>query len=245
MLKLFSFDRLLEQATRRFQSLPESIQRELKESLENGKGILRQRDQMDAYLHFYGEIHRQKLLRAFKHLPESLHNRNISVIDWGCGQGLASMIFSDYMEKEQLSLNTITDLSLIDPSKICLNRAIGFLEWIVPKTWISTIVAQEQAIHPEDLCIQEDYVIHLLSNVVDMPEFSGDGILRVLNANKKSYHVIVMVSPFYPEEGRGKRMDIFAERLKGFKQVYSFQKHREDWKEDYSCQIRIYDNANY
>ena len=89
---------------------------------------------MDAYLHFYGEIHRQKLLRAIKHLPESLHNRNISVIDWGCGQGLASMIFSDYMEKEQLSLNTITDLSLIDPSKICLNRAIGFLEWIIPKT---------------------------------------------------------------------------------------------------------------
>ena len=33
--------------------------------------------------------------------------------------------------------------------------------------------------------------------------------------------------------------------LKLFKQVYSFQKHREDWKEDYSCQIRIYDNANY
>ncbi len=33
MLKLFSFDRLLEQATRRFQSLPESIQRELRESL--------------------------------------------------------------------------------------------------------------------------------------------------------------------------------------------------------------------
>ncbi|MDE6523761.1 MAG: hypothetical protein K2L17_13160 [Muribaculaceae bacterium] len=32
-----------------------------------------------------------------------------------------------------------------------------------------------------------------------------------------------MVSSFYPEEGRGKRMDIFAERLKGFKQVYSFR----------------------
>lgn len=117
MLNLFSFDRLLEQASSRFQSLPESIQRKLKESLENGKGILRQRDQMDAYLHYYGEIHRQKLLRAFMHLPRSLWNRNISIIDWGCGQGLASMIFSDYIEKEKLNPNMITDLSLIDPSK--------------------------------------------------------------------------------------------------------------------------------
>lgn len=244
MLKLFSFDRLLEQASWRFLSLPESVQRELKESLENGKRILRQRDQMDAYLHYYGEIHRQKLLRAFKHLPGSLRNRNISMIDWGCGQGLASMIFSDYIEKEKLNPNMITDLFLIDPSKTCLNRASGLLEWMIPRTWISTIVAQEQSIYPKDLCIQENHVIHILSNVVDMPEFSGDGVLRVLNANKKSYHVIVMVSPFYPKAGRGRRMEIFAERLKGFKQVYSFQKHREEWKEDYSCQIRIYDNAN-
>ena len=29
----------------------------------------------------------------------------------------------------------------------------------------------------------------------------------------------------------------------GFKKVYSFQKHIDEWKEDYSCQIRILDNS--
>lgn len=40
-----------------------------------------------------------------------------------------------------------------------------------------------------------------------------------------------MVSPFYPEEGRGKRMDEFCDSLEGFQKVYSFQKHIDEWKE--------------
>lgn len=92
------------------------------------------------------------------------------------------------------------------------------------------------------ICVQERKVLHLLSNVVDMPEFSGNGIRRYVECNNKLHHLIVAVSPFYPEEGRGKRMDEFAESLEEFRKVYSFQKHVEDWDKDYSCQIRILSN---
>ena len=76
-----------------------------------------------------------------------------------------------------------------------------------------------------------------------MPEFSGKGLKEILTSTPNYQHVIVMVSPFYPEEGRGKRMDEFFDSLEGFKKVYSFQKHIEEWKENYSCQIRIMDNC--
>ena len=38
-------------------------------------------------------------------------------------------------------------------------------------------------------------------------------------------------------------MDEYGERLPGFNTIYSFEKHIDDWDEDYSCQIRIFSNA--
>lgn len=94
----------------------------------------------------------------------------------------------------------------------------------------------------EDICLQENTVVHIMSNIVDMPEFSGEGLRKILGTTPHYGHIIVMVSPFYPEEGRGKRMDEFCDSLESFQKVYSFQKHIDEWKENYSCQIRILDN---
>lgn len=85
MLKLLNSNKILHQATIEFLALPESKQKRLKESLDNGKALLKSENQMWAYLHHYGEIHRQKLILAFKGLPENMFNRNISIIDWGWG----------------------------------------------------------------------------------------------------------------------------------------------------------------
>lgn len=136
----------------------------------------------------------------------------------------------------------ITDVALIEPSKLCLRRAIGYIEWTLPNALLTTINKKEENIGSADLCIQENTVLHILSNVVDMPEFSGVGIRRFLSSAKALRHILVMASPFYPEEGRGKRMDDFCDSLNGFHPIYSFQKHTDEWKEDFSCQIRILDN---
>lgn len=138
----------------------------------------------------------------------------------------------------------ITDVALIEPSKLCLRRAAGYLEWSLPNALLTTINKKEEGVEPEDLCVQENTIMHILSNVVDMPEFSGDGIRRYLNSARRLRHIIIMASPFYPEEGRGKRIDDFCDSLNGFRPIYSFQKHIDEWKEDFSCQIRILDNIN-
>ena len=111
-----------------------------------------------------------------------------------------------------------------------------------PKSMVDTVRKREEEVEVSDICVIEHKVLHLLSNVVDMQEFSGDGICRFIKTNHKLHHLIVAVSPLYPEDGRGKRMDEFVESLKGFRKVYSFLKHIDDWNEDYSCQIRILSN---
>lgn len=242
MLKLLNFDEILKQATNHYLALPKSKQKQLKESLDNGKALLESEDQMNAYIYNYGEMHRQKLFRAFSGLPQDIFGGNFSVIDWGCGVGLASIVLDEYLVREKGLFNVITDICLIEPSKICLHRASGIITWTLPFALVLSINKNEESVLPEDLCMQEYTILHILSNVIDMPNFSGEGIRNYLCSAKNYRHVIVIVSPFYPEEGRGKRMDEFCNLLDGFKIVYSFQKHIDEWKEDYSCQIRILDN---
>ena len=238
MLKLLTYDSLLAEASEYILSLPETKQKELKENLSHGKALLKSKDQMKAYLHHYGQMHREKLLRAYKHIPSDFLKSSFSVIDWGCGQGLASMVLSEYVPNEDI----VTDFILIEPSVLCLSQANANLTWSNPKSMVDVLRKREEEVEATDICVQERKVLHLLSNVVDMPEFSGNGIRRFVFANINLNHLIIGVSPFYPEEGRGKRMDEFAESLNGFKKVYSFQKHIDDWDKNYSCQIRVLSN---
>lgn len=244
MLKLLNSERIIADASSYYNSLSDSKQKELKESLCNGKALLRNSDQMKAYLYHYGDIHRQKLLKAYSNIPENIFRKNFSVLDWGCGQGLGSIILNEFIEKEKGIKNIITDITLIEPSRICLRQAIGYIEWCTPKAMLIPINKKEENISQEDICIQEKIVVHILSNIVDMPEFSGKGLLKILKTTSHYRHVIVLVSPFYPEDGSGKRMDEFCDSLEGFEKIYSFQKHTDEWKENYSCQIRIMSNCN-
>ena len=123
------------------------------------------------------------------------------MVDWGCGQGLGSIVLNEYIERDKYIGEMITDITLIEPSKKCLNRAEGYIGWTLPKAMVTTIRKKAENVIPEDLCIQESTVIHIMSNIVDMPEFSGDGVVRVLDSTRKYRNIIVMVSPFYPEDG--------------------------------------------
>lgn len=87
-----SFDDILESAKKHINSLSESKQASLKESLENGLADLSTKEELDMYISSYGDIHRQKLQMAFEKIPYKVwHEGEISVIDYGCGQCIAEM----------------------------------------------------------------------------------------------------------------------------------------------------------
>ena len=167
MLKLLNSEKILAEASSYCKSLSDTKQRELKESLCNGKALLRSVDQMKAYLYHYGDIHRQKLLKAYSKLPEYIFNRKISVIDWGCGQGLGSIILDEFIEKEKEVKNIITDITLIEPSINCLRQAIGYIQWTLPKAMLTAIGKREENIRKEDICLQERIVVHIAGCVTN------------------------------------------------------------------------------
>lgn len=88
-----SFTNEREAASTRINKKGESKTKKLKEALEHGLADLTSKDEMDMYLSTYGAIHQEKLLLAFNHLPRKvLAEDKISLIGYGCGQGIASMV---------------------------------------------------------------------------------------------------------------------------------------------------------
>ena len=82
-----------------------------------GVKILESEEELFGYFKSFGNMHKAKLLSALEVLPSTFDSK-VSIIDWGCGQGFASMIFLEKYGNE--SVNHIT---LIEPSKIALERA--------------------------------------------------------------------------------------------------------------------------
>lgn len=187
-------------------------------------------------------MHSAKLLRAYKNIPDSVFNNDISVIDWGCGQGLATLLLQEYLDNNPNLDRRISEIVLIEPSRYALSMAEDYLLWSVSDTNLNSINKKEENVRPADFPFADKTTIHLLSNVVDMPEFSGDKVIDYIRRNNNLRHIVICVSPFYPKDGRGTRMYDFGNRLDGFKRIYCFQRHVEDWDEDFSCQIHIYDN---
>lgn len=83
--------------------------------------IYTQEQQLNAYLASYTDWHISKLNRAFELLSPTLP-RQINVIDWACGQGLASLFLLDYIRQNDLRCS-ISEVVLVEPSLVALERA--------------------------------------------------------------------------------------------------------------------------
>ena len=90
--------------------------------LEHGTALLDNEDQLCCYLAAYGEMHKGKLECAISKFPFKNINCNYEIIDWGCGQGIASIYMIDSLRKNGL-LDKLQKISLIEPSATALARA--------------------------------------------------------------------------------------------------------------------------
>jgi hypothetical protein len=55
-------------------------------------------------------------------MPKEVFNTDIAIVDWGCGQGLATVCFFDFLKSQGIPNNT-RKVILIEPSEQALERA--------------------------------------------------------------------------------------------------------------------------
>lgn len=236
-----TFNQVISQAKKRIDSLKDNQQKALKEKLSHGLGLLDTFEELDMYLALYGEIHQAKLLQDLEKIPDKLWvEKPISAIDYGCGQGIAEMILGDFLRGRYIKNDLISDFTLIEPSMIALSKAKEYIANFYPGIEIKAIPKKVQFLMEDDIGVPSPTCIHFLSNVIDIPDFPIERVAQLVNMDYSHNNILVCVSSFYPEDGRGQRMDDFAQMLHHYHCEYSFQKHIDEWDKPFSCQIRIF-----
>lgn len=168
--------------------------------LNHGTALLQNEEQLCCYLSAYGEMHKEKLRGALSHFPFKMLDKSLEIIDWGCGQGLASVYMIDCLRHFGLT-DKLKKITLIEPSSTALSRAklnikqaigeedvyVECLNCYLPST---DIKQKDKAIG--GLHIEEPICIHLFSNILDIPEIDLKELsLLVSSSGFRHYFVCV------------------------------------------------------
>lgn len=177
-----------------------------------GRGVipLRSESEMFIYLKRYGNMHKSKLLSAFEAFPFNELNEPIEVIDWGCGQGLASLVLIDYLRTNNIPV-VISKIILIEPSELVLRRAALHISSARNDISLSTICKFINNLSYEDIHTEEQSIkIHLFSNVLDIDEaiFSMEDLTRNITSTQLGRNYFFCISPYINDE-KADRVDSF------------------------------------
>lgn len=212
-------------------------------SLQRGVKVLTEQNQLLAYLNSYGQMHYAKVMSAFEPLTREFFTENIEIYDWGCGQGLASVCFLEYLGNESIK-PSIKKITLIEPSEISLKRASLHVRKFNKTSKIITINKDLDSLAETDFSSEHSNIkFQLFSNILDIDAFSMIELIKMIKNCFKGLKVFVCVSPFVSDY-KTQRIDDFVESFEGhvnFELILSITERKGQWKgTNWSRVIRVF-----
>lgn len=159
----------------------------------NGRGVnpIIEEQGLYNYLKSYGNMHKAKMQSALEDPFPQQFNQPLTIIDWGCGQGLASMLFCEKYYQEN-----INQIILIDPSELAIKRASLHCKAINSECSVRTVCKKLDDVELNDIgVIRNNVVVNLFSNILDIDDYSTPHILSLMEGIKKAENYYVCVSP--------------------------------------------------
>jgi len=212
-------------------------------SLQSGVKILTEEKQLYSYFYSYGDMHYKKLTSSFAFIPQDFFNKEISIIDWGCGQGFATMSFLDFINSNNY-LNNIKNITLIEPSLIALKRAALHISKFNIDSELFTINKDLNSLTNKNFKFNNTTVkLHLFSNILDIDEFSLTDLIELLNSTFQGENYFVCVSPYISDLKTG-RLQRFMESYSNnndFEEIKSINNKKGHWSgTNWSRVVRVF-----
>ncbi|RLA78982.1 MAG: hypothetical protein DRG78_13855 [Epsilonproteobacteria bacterium] len=188
-------------------------ERDVHNGLNRGIKILDNEQELYQYIKSFSNKHKAKLNSSFEETIHYLDNKIINIIDWGCGQALATSLLIDFIKDNQLSIK-LSDIILIEPSKIALSR--GLLHLNVLKNNqdlnVKAINKDIDSLSEDDLIINNSNItLHLFSNILDVTLFKLNiQFLQKISNSQNNLNYFICVSPNI-NDSRNSRIDLFYE----------------------------------
>ena len=186
---------------------------------DNAHTIYTEEQQLNAYLASYLNWHVLKLDRAFELLNPTLP-RQVNIIDWACGQGIATLFLLNYIRRknEKCSINEVV---LIEPSVIALERAQFLISLFDCNINIRCVNKFIDEVCTDDLQFTTNYPVYqIFSNILDISGINLKHLTNILYTNHTSENIIISVSPYYVSGNA--RIDNF---FRYFQHPLPFEKH--------------------
>lgn len=174
--------------------------------IDHGVGLLETEDALNCYLAAYGQAHIAKVFKALSLRVNSDYSEPFEVFDWGCGQGLATLCLIEHL-KEIHKLHNLKKITLIEPSKAALDRAVFNIKHSNIETQIEIInEGLPASINLPFSCIEEITIskpvaIHLFSNILDIRTIDLRKLAEVITG-KGDKHIALCIGPANLEEDR-------------------------------------------
>lgn len=160
--------------------------------LQRGVAILKNTDELTAYMYSYGKMHDAKIRSCYEYINKDFFAEEVNVIDWGCGQGIGSVSLLDDLNKDSVSLNISKNI-LIEPSLVALKRA----SLHVSKYDVDyfTINKDFDSLSTKDFRLSCKRHFHIFSNILDVDKFSLSHLIDVFLQTFNGENFIVIASP--------------------------------------------------
>ena len=197
-----SFDSIRNIAKTYIMSLPDRDRIDLYNSLNHGVDLLETDAQMKCYLFSFGKMHQAKINEVLENNQVSrqiaidFQNTDIQIIDWGCGQGLATACLFDYFKKNDIHIDFVQKVVLIEPSKAALERAFIHVNAYLSKE--NTIVSINKLlddVSDNDIVSEQPITIHLFSNILDIPSIDLQLLSNKIKKNLSGKHYFFCWGP--------------------------------------------------
>ena len=220
--------------------LPSELCDELHESLNRGVDVLDSEPLLQMYIYSFGKMHKAKLMHAFNHIQDrAIKKDKIEIIDYGCGQGLASLCYHDFI-KEHNSLQKVTRITLIEPSPLALSRAELLCSCFYPEAEIVAVNKRFDDLIAEDIKVSpETLTLHLFSNILDVESYNLQHLIQIISNLPSEKNEYVIVSPIQ-NTLRTQRLKTFATNLGGFIYYENYLDKRQlDEEKDWTCAVLL------
>jgi hypothetical protein len=212
-------------------------------SLQRGVKVLTEQNQLLAYLNSYGKMHHAKMMSAISPIEQNDFQEEVEIYDWGCGQGLASVCFIEYINKQNINYS-INKFTLIEPSEIAIKRASLHLRKFTANTQIITINKDLDSLEDSDFDSKRNKTkIHLFSNILDIDLFSMTDLINLIKENFKGKNIFVCASPFV-DTFKTERIDSFVQSFSNnsnFELISNISERNGEWAgTNWSRIIRVF-----
>ena len=155
-------------------------------------------------------------------------------MDYGCGQGLATMCFKDFLKARGKELS-VENITLIEPSKKALDRAVDLCKLFYPKSNIIKVNKDFDSLARTDFIQNRNCTLHLMSNITDL-DYDISRLARIINNSLLGENWFVIVSPYFHHE-LDENMDELIECLNA-DEYYNITLDQDEF-ECYDCTCRV------